>query len=269
MYTTSRGGFLYCSGYETCSNGCCGSYPDFYCCSLSTAAVAGIVLGCIVLVFLCSYCLKKKSHSGRVIRPVQPTNNTIVYTGMSGSYPMGYAGPPPQYMPAPPPYKRHDDAPPAYATHNQNGHNARAGATAANPYQSQPQQQYPASEAQYPAPPQYNYGQGQGWSTAGPSTAAGPPSTATAPPYTTGPPPTAVTSVRPTASSNQSSTMSRQRHSYGQGQGWSTAASNDPPATAASTARPPSTAAPAPPSTAASGGLPSSRLPPLPQLPND
>ena len=51
--------------------------------------MAGIVLGAIVLicliVFLCAYCLKKKSQSGRVVRPVQPaTTNTIVYTGPSG-----------------------------------------------------------------------------------------------------------------------------------------------------------------------------------------
>ncbi|KAK7480913.1 hypothetical protein BaRGS_00027824, partial [Batillaria attramentaria] len=124
--------------YDTayCAHGCCGQWPDQYCCVVSyfgtVWAIVGGVFGsllflCVLLALMCVLC-KKASHNGRVIHPTTSSNPprsglTVVYNSNGGQNPSTHlsvsggmssmSAQPPQ----PPAYKATADtpAPPPYS----------------------------------------------------------------------------------------------------------------------------------------------------------
>ncbi|XP_041348043.1 uncharacterized protein LOC121367758 [Gigantopelta aegis] len=89
-----------------CSTSCCGTLSSRYCCffSLGTSSIAGIVVGCLILVAvtlaIVCMCVKKNGSRGRVVQPsrikisVLPTGNHLQPQGynnrFNGPAPPGY-----------------------------------------------------------------------------------------------------------------------------------------------------------------------------------
>ncbi|CAC5378524.1 unnamed protein product [Mytilus coruscus] len=123
-----------------CSDGCCGSYLNKYCCSYNGGIIAGIVIGClfglavlIALIVACCVAVKKSGTSGRVI----PSGQGVAMVQTSSQQQAMY--PPPQGMQ------------PQYGQYPQSGQYPPGGQ---HPQSGQypPGGQYPQG-GQYPAPP--------------------------------------------------------------------------------------------------------------------
>ncbi|XP_071083581.1 protein shisa-5-like [Haliotis cracherodii] len=138
----------YClrSGYLStmyCSNGCCGSSLDRYCCT-NVSVIAGVSVGAfffVVFVIAVIYtCVRSANRPGRVIgvQNVGMGATTVVATtGMSGQQHygghVGHMPPPPGYNAYPPPGQAPYHPPPGQAAYPP-----------------------PPDQAAYPPPPQYN-----------------------------------------------------------------------------------------------------------------